>query len=54
MSFFSLHKVLVKVKQEENVPLSSLYMSFELDTCSLRDVIVIVYVREILSMNITW
>ena len=39
------------VKQEESVPLSSLYMSFELDTCSLRDVIVIVYVRKTFAMH---
>jgi hypothetical protein len=40
-----------KVKQEETVPLSSLYMSFELDTCSLRDVIVIVCVRKTFAMH---
>jgi hypothetical protein len=42
-------------KQEVSIPSSSFFdMSFELDTYSLRDVIVIVWVREILSLvNIT-
>jgi hypothetical protein len=34
------------VKQEASIPLSFLYISFELDTCSLHDVIVMVCVRE--------
>jgi hypothetical protein len=38
------------MKQEASIPSLFLYMSFELDTCSLRDVIVIVCVRETLSL----
>jgi hypothetical protein len=51
-SLFFLTQILVMVEQEKSVPLSSLYMSSELDTCILGDVIVIVYVvRETLSMH---
>jgi hypothetical protein len=49
--FFFIVALEALVKQEVSIPSLFLYMSFELDTCSLRDVIEIVCVRETLSLH---
>ncbi len=52
LSFFSLRVILVAiVNQEASIPPLFLYMSFELGTCSLRDVIVIVWMIESISLS---
>jgi hypothetical protein len=39
------------VNQEASIPPLFLYMSFELGTCSLRDGIVIVWMKESISLS---